>query len=86
MKSSSYLLLGAALLLTGCASRYDITLTNSAVMTASSKPRLNEHGFYVFKDARGETAQVHQMRVRAIEARSPWEKQQDPFSGTPVRR
>lgn len=53
------------LLLTGCASRYTITLTSGNTITAHSKPRL-EGGSYAYKDANGQTAYVSAGRVREI--------------------
>jgi hypothetical protein len=74
------LLLGvlAALLLTGCRTRYELTLTNANRITAYSKPK-NEQGWYVFKDANGKPARVPAMRVLQIEALSPWDRPEDPF-------
>ena len=65
MKKVCLLLALTAGLVTGCATRYDITLTNSNTITAFSKPKLVE-GFYVFKNAAGEEARVSAMRVAAI--------------------
>jgi hypothetical protein len=56
-----------ALLLAGCASHYDLTLTNGDVIRARTKPTLNEQGHYVFKDLTGQEASVNRMRVRQIE-------------------
>lgn len=57
-------LLGS-LLLTGCATRYNITLTSGNTITAYSKPRF-ENGSYVYKDAHGQNAYVSAGRVREI--------------------
>ena len=52
-------------LLTGCASRYTITLTNGNRITATSKPKL-QNGGYVFKDAKGQQAFITAGRVREV--------------------
>lgn len=53
----------------GCAQRYAITLSNSDVVYAKGRPRLNERGFYVFTDIQGREQQVNAIRVRIIEAK-----------------
>jgi hypothetical protein len=58
------------LCLCGCASRYDITLSNGSVVRTSNKPKLDQQGFYVFKDVSGRELQVNSMRVRQIEPAS----------------
>lgn len=52
-------------LLTGCARNYVITLTNGARITTTSKPKL-QGPVYIFKDAKGQEAQVSVGRVREI--------------------
>ena len=54
-----------ALLLTGCARNYVITLTSGARITSRGKPKL-QGATYVFKDAKGQPAQVSAGRVREI--------------------
>ena len=65
------LFLGAAsvCLLTGCRSTYFIRLTNSDTITASTRPKLDGHGYYVFKDADGKDVRINELRVREIEAK-----------------
>jgi len=58
-------LLLLALLLCGCARTYIITLTNGARVTSKGKPKL-QNGSYVFKDVKGQPAQVSAGRVREI--------------------
>jgi hypothetical protein len=58
-------LLLLSVLLTGCARNYVITMTNGARVTARSKPKL-QGAYYVFRDAKGEPAQVSAGRVREI--------------------
>jgi hypothetical protein len=55
------------LLLSSCASYYDITLSNGDVIRSKGKPKLDEQGFYRFKDLAGREATVNPMRVRQIE-------------------
>lgn len=52
-------------LFTGCARHYVITLTSGARITTLSKPKL-KGPVYVFKDAKGQPAQVSAGRVREI--------------------
>ena len=55
--------------LTGCRSTYFIRLTNSDTITASTRPKLDGHGYYVFKDADGKDVRINELRVREIEAK-----------------
>jgi len=60
------LLLGAALL-TGCASRYVITLKDGHRVVATDKPRLNKENLtFVYTDLHGRTNSIPSTRVRAI--------------------
>ena len=68
MKSLLSFALLVTLLLTGCASRYNITLNSGNSITAYSKPRL-EGGHYVYKDAKGQDTYVMAGRVREIAPR-----------------
>jgi hypothetical protein len=62
-------ILAAALSLTGCV-RYNVTLSSGNVITAKSKPKLDQATqMYHFKDATGKEIWIHSMRIRAIEAR-----------------
>ena len=58
-------LTAAGLLLCGCASSYVIKLNNGLRVTTASKPKLN-HGYYVYKDAKGNIQQIPQGRVLEI--------------------
>ena len=60
-----FILLFAALLLTGCSSLYVITLDNGTRVTTQSKPRL-ERGVYHFRTTKGEEGSVSAGRVREI--------------------
>ncbi|HUD48110.1 MAG TPA: YgdI/YgdR family lipoprotein [Candidatus Baltobacteraceae bacterium] len=60
-------LLIAALLLAGCAHRYDMVLTNGIKVTNVTKPVLNtESGQYTYKDVAGNQRRVSQSRVLEI--------------------
>ena len=59
----------AALGLVGCARHYAITLNNSDTIIATTRPKADGHGYYVFKDASGKTVRVNELRVRQIEAK-----------------
>jgi hypothetical protein len=61
--------LAAALLGTGCAQTYTVRLSNGQTLTAATKPKLDGHGSYVFKDSDGREVKVNELRVREIEAR-----------------
>ena len=65
------LVLGVAAVcwLTGCSTTYVIRLTNSDTLTARTKPRLDGHGYYVFKDADGREVRINRLRIREIEAK-----------------
>lgn len=56
----------AALILTGCAQHYVLTMSNGERIRTGSKPRL-ERGFYYFKNASGRDAPpVFAGRVREV--------------------
>jgi hypothetical protein len=67
------------LFLCGCATQYDLTLTNGDVVRAKSKPRLNEEGQFVFKDLAGHEATINRMRVREIEPVRAGSRPSSPF-------
>jgi hypothetical protein len=58
----------AAVLLAGCRSGYDVTLTNGMQFTGVSKPKLDhEKGVYTFRNMSGKSYNVPETRVRTIE-------------------
>ena len=51
----------------GCAPRYNVTMTNGMVVTARGKPKYDKKtGAYTFKDAKGQTMSVPGFRVKEI--------------------
>ncbi len=59
--------LAGLLLLTGCAQHYVITMMNGNRYMAYSKPKLDDHGFYHYKDASGKEAPaIFASRIREI--------------------
>lgn len=69
MKRALFIGIVALCWLTGCSNTYVIRLTNSDTLTAKTKPRLDGHGYYVFKDADGRDVRINELRVREIEAK-----------------
>ena len=64
-------LLLTVLLLTGCAHRYDMTLTNGVRVTNVTKPVLDqESGQFIYKDVAGSEHQVNAGRVLSIQPHS----------------
>ena len=67
MKTNWLLPLLLAGLVAGCATRYNVTLTNGRSITAKGKPRLDKaSNCYVFKDTAGQQVVVPAMRIREI--------------------
>jgi hypothetical protein len=63
--------LAAIILLSGCAHRYDVTLTNNMRLTNVSKPILDRSaGVYVYKDVNGQERRIMASRVVEIDAHS----------------
>ena len=51
----------------GCATRYDMTLSNGMVITAKGKPRVDEKRHVIFfTDALGKTNSIPEFRVTQI--------------------
>ena len=78
MKKSALLPLICVLLLTGCAHKYVIKMSNGIKLTTASKPKLR-HGYYTFKDAAGNVNRVPESRVLEIEPASMAEEEKTQF-------
>jgi hypothetical protein len=64
-------MLAMALMLAGCAHRYDMVLTNGVRVSNVTKPVLNEEsGTYTYKDVAGTERHVSQSRVLEIKPHS----------------
>ena len=74
----------AALIVTGCAHRYVITLTNGNQIAAKSKPQLKNGEAYVYKDLQGKVATVPAGKVREIAPASMAKDQKGPFIPSPA--
>ncbi|EEF58454.1 YgdI/YgdR family lipoprotein [Pedosphaera parvula] len=71
-------------LLAGCASNYNVILTNGRVYTTSTKPKLDKaKNRYVFKDTSGQPVEVAPVLVREIAPTSMSEASK--FTSTPAR-
>ncbi|MGZ4962653.1 MAG: YgdI/YgdR family lipoprotein [Limisphaerales bacterium] len=58
----------ATIVLVGCRSAYDVTLTNGMQFTGVSKPKLDkEKNVFVFKNMSGKTYAIPETRIRTIE-------------------
>ncbi|MSU57935.1 MAG: YgdI/YgdR family lipoprotein [Pedosphaera sp.] len=85
MKTFLPIVLLAAALLTGCASRYTITLNNGNRITATSKPKL-QNGNYVFKDMKGQVGYIPAGRVREVSpANMSSSRMSSGYSAEPVK-
>jgi hypothetical protein len=70
MKRIVFICLGAGLL-TGCAQRYDMTLTNGVHLTNVSKPAFDhDNGVYSYKDVTGAQRYINAGRVVEIKPHS----------------
>jgi hypothetical protein len=55
----------------GCATRYDMTLTNGAVITSKGKPHLNaDKNMYIFRDVTGRTNAIPAANISQIAPQS----------------
>ena len=62
------LLVSVALVFTACRNHYEITMSNTNIVDAYSKPKLT-NGFYYFKDYKGEQQAIFAGKVREINRR-----------------
>ena len=74
----------AAVFLCGCARSYVVRLNNGLRITTASKPKL-QHGYYVFKDAKGNVQQIPQGRVMEVAPASMAEDSDTQFK-TPAKK
>ena len=84
MKAPTILALASAMMLSGCANRYVLTLHNGARVTTSTRPRL-ERGNYYFKDSQGRDSFVPAGRVREVAPASMAEDETSKFK-PPVQK
>lgn len=67
MKKIISVLLLIAAICTGCTTRYSLILTNGDVITSMGKPKFDEQkGYYLYKDADGQTNIVFASKVREV--------------------
>ncbi len=71
MRRITWCCLAVAVLVSGCTLHYDITTFNGDIIRAASKPKLNERGYFVYKDGLGRAAEINKVRVRKIEVVNP---------------
>ena len=63
-----FVLVSLAIVLSGCKSRYDVTLSNGTRYTGVSKPKLDKKtGKYQFKTPDGRLGSFHPANVKLIE-------------------
>ncbi len=85
MKILSLSLLAGLLLLSGCASRYVVTLNNTAQITTKSKPKLKD-GAWHFKDSSGQQRSIPAGRVSEVAPASMIAKSAPPAPPKPLRK
>jgi hypothetical protein len=79
MKIAMFLILSTGLvLLSGCARSYVMKMSDGRQIHTASKPKL-QHGYYVFKDSKGQPVYIPQSRVREIAPASRSTKVHEPF-------
>ena len=61
-------LIAWAILVSGCARTYEITLRNSDRLVSTTKPRL-DGAYYVWTDSRGSEHRVHRFEVIEIDTK-----------------
>ena len=69
-------LLFLAVLLSGCARSYVMTLTNGGRLVSAGKPKL-KNGYYTYQDVHGEKFTIYELRVREV---APASISEDEFS------
>lgn len=87
MKSIVPILLLGALICSGCATRYDMKLTNGMVITSKGKPKVDsQHHVITFIDAKGETNVIPEFKVTEIAPHSTMEKEDEPQKFNSVQK
>ena len=76
--SHVFLLLGL-LLLSGCSHSYVLKMQNGTRVTSKSKPKV-DHGYYVFKDVKGQDRRIPVGRVSEVGPSSMSEEEKSPFT------
>jgi ABC-type Fe3+-hydroxamate transport system substrate-binding protein len=67
MKTAIFVFLLAVAVCAGCATRYNLTLSNGEIITAKGKPHLNAaKNTYIYKDATGQTNFIPAANVTQI--------------------
>src|SRR5258708_2305145 len=87
MKTTLFILLLGVAVLSGCATRYNVQLTNGAVITTKGKPKLDKTtGTYIFKDMTGNPFAIPSVRVQEIAPASMSSRQSgQSFRSTPSK-
>jgi hypothetical protein len=65
-KTALFLLLLAAVTLSGCSHSYVMKMTNNSRIVTANRPKL-KNGMYVYKDAKGNEHSISQGRISEIE-------------------
>ena len=79
MKLSFSTLLLALLICSGCATRYDMKLTDGMIITAKGKPRVDEKRHIIFfTDAAGQTNAIPEFKVAEIAPHSTMQEEDAP--------
>jgi Bacterial protein of unknown function (DUF903) len=78
MKNTPAFVLMTVILCAGCATQYDMKLTNGMIITARGKPRVDEKTHVVyFTDAKGRTNAVPEFRIVEIAPHSRMAEEDD---------
>lgn len=87
MKSIVPIFLLGALICSGCATRYDMKLTNGTVITSKGKPKVDsQHHIITFIDAKGQTNVIPEFKVVEIAPHSSMEKENAPKKFNSVQK
>lgn len=87
MKNIVPILLLGVLVCAGCATRYDMKLTNGMVITSKGKPKVDsQHHIITFIDAKGQTNVIPEFKVVEVAPHSAMEKEDAPQKFNPVQK